>query len=148
MFGLLNRMVGGGSAADAQHFIAELVGRFVKERRGLPGISLTTNTSSLTAIANDYSFDDVFSRQLLALGEKDDVFFGISTSGKSPNILKALDAAKSIGMITIGLLGRDGGPCASHCDIPIIVQHDVTARIQEIHILTIHAICACIDESF
>ena len=125
----------GGSAADAQHFVAELVGRFVKERSGLPAISLTTNNSTMTALANDYSYDDVFARQLNALGIEGDVFFGITTGGKSPNIQKALDAAKKKGIKTIGLLGKGGGLCAPLCDIAIIVPHDTTARIQEVHTL-------------
>ena len=138
----------GGSAADAQHFVAELVGRFVKERRGLPAISLTTNNSTMTALANDYSYDDVFAKQLNALGIEGDIFFGITTGGKSPNIQKALDAAKKKGIKTVGLLGKGGGLCAPLCDIAIIVPHDTTARIQEVHILVIHAICAAIDEVF
>jgi len=138
----------GGSAADAQHFVAEVVGRFQKERRGLPAIALSTNTSTITALANDYSYDGIFARQLDALGTTGDVFFGITTSGKSPNIIKALKIAATKEIPTIGLLGKGGGPCAPICDIPIIVPHNVTARIQEVHILTIHAICAAIDEAF
>ena len=138
----------GGSAADSQHFVAELVGRFQKERDGLPAIALSTNTSSITALANDYSFDEIFSHQLKALGSENDVFFAITTSGRSKNILNALDAAQKIGMRTIGLLGKGGGPAAEQCDISIIVPHDITARIQEIHILTIHTICAYVDENF
>jgi len=138
----------GGSAADSQHFVAELVGRFQKERDGLPAIALSTNTSSITALANDYSFDEIFSHQLKALGCENDVFFAITTSGRSKNILNALDAAQKIGMRTIGLLGKGGGPAAEQCDISIIVPHDITARIQEIHILTIHTICAYVDENF
>ncbi len=138
----------GGSAADAQHFVAEIVGRFQKERRGLPAIALSTNTSSLTAIANDYAYDDVFARQVEALGRKGDIFFGISTSGNSPNIVKALEAAKGLGIFTVGLLGKGGGKCKDLCDIAIVVPHNTTARIQEVHILVIHAICAVVDESF
>ncbi len=138
----------GGSAADSQHFVAEIVGRFQKERRGLPAIALSTNTSSITALANDYSYDEIFSRQLLALGTEGDIFFGISTSGKSPNILSAFRVANEMKLKTIGLLGKGGGKCAEICDIPIVVPHNITARIQEVHILVIHTICAAVDEAF
>ncbi len=138
----------GGSAADSQHFVAELVGRFEKERKGLPALALSTNTSSLTALANDYSYDDVFSRQLTALGKRGDVFFGITTSGNSPNIVKALKSAREMGIKTIGLLGKGGGKCLNLCDVPIVVPHKVTARIQEVHILVIHTICAVVDSEF
>ncbi len=138
----------GGSAADSQHFVAELVGRFEKERRGLPAIALSTNTSSITALANDYSYDEIFSHQVEALGVRGDVFFGISTSGKSPNIVSALKASNKMKLKTVALLGKGGGKCAEICDIPIIVPHDITARIQEIHILVIHTICAAVDEAF
>lgn len=131
----------GGSAADAQHFVAELVGRFEKERKPVPAIALTTNASTITAISNDYSFETVFSRQILALGQKGDVFVGISTSGNSGNIIHAFETAKKVGIRTIGLLGNNGGKCTNLCDIPIIVPHRRTARIQEIHTLIIHAIC-------
>lgn len=138
----------GGSAADAQHFVAEIVGRFQKERRGLPAIALSTNTSSITALANDYSYDEIFSRQLIAIGRAGDIFFGITTSGKSPNIVKALETSRKQGITTIALLGKGGGDCAAMCDFPIIVPHEVTARIQEVHILVIHTICGIIDDAF
>ena len=135
----------GGSAADAQHFVAELVGRFEKERKALPAICLTTNTSTLTAISNDYDYNVVFKRQVEALGEKGDVLLGITTSGNSRNVLMAIEAAKDKGMKTICLTGREGGVAASECDIPIVIKNPVTARIQECHILTIHIICSLID---
>ncbi len=135
----------GGSAADAQHLVAELVGRFQKERKGFPAVALTTNTSLLTALANDYSFEMVFARQVETLGQKGDVFVGISTSGNSANIVAALETAKKIGIFSICLLGRDGGKCAPLCDLPIVVPHHKTARIQEVHILTIHAICDAVE---
>ncbi|MCD6532055.1 SIS domain-containing protein [bacterium] len=135
----------GGSAADAQHFVAELVGRFQRERHGFPAVAITTNTSVLTALANDYSFEKVFSRQIEALARPGDVFVGISTSGNSPNIVSAFETAKSLGIFSIGLLGKGGGKCAGMCDLPIIVPHNKTARIQEAHILIIHAICDAVE---
>lgn len=136
----------GGSAADSQHLAAELVGRFQKERRGLPGIALTTDTSILTAVGNDYGFDRVFSRQVEALARIGDVVVGLSTSGNSPNVVKALEAAKDIGAFTVGLTGRDGGRLAAISDICIKVPAEVTARIQEGHILIGHIVCQLIDE--
>jgi D-sedoheptulose 7-phosphate isomerase len=135
----------GGSAADAQHFIAELVGRFEHERPGLPGISLTTDTSILTAVANDYGYDKIFTRQVEALGVRGDVAFGISTSGKSPNVLAALELARARGLVTIALTGRDGGPIGKAVDVHLNVAESSTARVQEVHITIIHAICALID---
>src|SRR4051812_18377918 len=120
----------GGSAADAQHIAAELSGRFVKERRALPGIALTVDTSALTAIANDYGYDHVFSRQVEALAQPGDLFIGISTSGNSQGILNAFDAATKIGCKTLGFSGRDGGKMNGLCHLNIIVPSNVTARIQ------------------
>ena len=136
----------GGSAADCQHIAAELTGRFVLDRKPLAAVALTTDSSAITAIANDYSFDDVFSRQLIALGGEGDCLLGISTSGDSKNVVKAILAAKEIGMRTIGLTGRDGGKLASICDHCIVVPSEITARIQEAHILIGHAICGSIEE--
>lgn len=136
----------GGSAADAQHLAAELVGRFVRERRSFPAIALTTDSSALTAIGNDYGFEEVFARQLSGLGNPGDVFVGISTSGNSPNVLRALEVAKEKGIISIGLLGRDGGKMKGLSDHSLVVPSDVTARIQEMHILVGHMICEYIDE--
>jgi len=136
----------GGSAADAQHFAAELVGRYKTERNGLPAIALTTDTSVLTAIANDYGYERVFSRQVEALGAKGDLLFLISTSGNSPNLLKAAEKAKTIGIRTIGLLGRGGGKLKNMCDLVFVVPSDNTPRIQEIHSLLIHIICEVVDD--
>ena len=138
----------GGSAADAQHIAAELTGRYVKERKALPAIALTVDTSALTAISNDYGYDSVFSRQVEALANPHDLFIGISTSGNSANILKSLATARAIGCKTIGLSGRDGGKMNDLCDINIIVPDDVTARIQEMHILIGHIFCKAVDEQY
>ncbi len=138
----------GGSAADAQHIAAELTGRYVKERKALPAIALTVDTSALTAISNDYGYESVFSRQIEALANPNDLFIGISTSGNSANILKSLASAKVIGCKTIGLSGRDGGKMNNLCDINIIIPDDVTARIQEMHILIGHIFCKSVDEQF
>ncbi|QXV67368.1 D-sedoheptulose 7-phosphate isomerase [Mucilaginibacter achroorhodeus] len=138
----------GGSAADAQHIAAELSGRFVKERRALPGIALTVDTSALTAIANDYGYDHVFSRQVEALARPDDLFIGISTSGNSQGILNAFSAATNAGCKTLGLSGRDGGKMNSICDLNIVVPANVTARIQEMHILIGHILCKAVDDLF
>lgn len=139
-------MGNGGSAADSQHFAAELVGRFQKERRGLPGIALTTDTSILTAVGNDYGFDQVFARQVEALATPGDVVVGLSTSGNSPNVVQALEAAKELGAIAVGMAGRSGGKLAAICDICLKVPADVTARVQEGHILIGHIVCELIDE--
>jgi D-sedoheptulose 7-phosphate isomerase len=128
----------GGSAADAQHFAAELIGRFELERAAWPAIALTTDTSILSAIGNDYEFEDVFARQVQGLGQKGDVLIGISTSGNSANVLRAAALAKSKGLRTIGLLGRDGGALAAGVDHAVVVGHPRTARIQEGHILILH----------
>src|SRR5579872_1271178 len=138
----------GGSAADAQHIAAELSGRFVKERKALPGIALTTDTSALTSIANDYGYEHVFSRQVEALAQPGDLFIGISTSGNSQGILKALESARKLNCKTLGLSGRDGGKMNGLCDLNIIVPSNVTARIQEIHILIGHILCKAVDDSF
>ena len=138
----------GGSAADAQHFSAELVGRYKKERRGLPAIALTCDSSAVTAWSNDYSFESYFSRAVEALGNKGDLLIGISTSGNSKNVLSALSTAKSLGLSTACLLGCDGGAIASVTDCAIIVPSKVTARIQECHILLIHALCERVDLEF
>src|ERR1700751_4196419 len=128
----------GGSAADAQHIAAELSGRFVKHRKALPGISLTTDTSALTAIANDYGYDHVFSRQVEALAQTGDLFIGISTSGNSQGILNAFDTARNLGCNTLGLSGWTGGKMNGLCDLNVIVPSEITARIQEMHILIGH----------
>jgi D-sedoheptulose 7-phosphate isomerase len=135
----------GGSAADAQHFTAELVGRFAAERRALPAIALTTNQAVLTAWSNDYSFDDVFARQIEAFGSRGDVAFGISTSGNASNVLNALGRARDRGLRTIGLTGAQGGRMAGLCDVLLAVPLMNTARIQEVHLVTYHAICAAVE---
>lgn len=135
----------GGSAADAQHIAAELVGRYKTERRGLPGIALTTDTSALTAIGNDYGYDRIFDRQVESLATKGDLIIGISTSGNSANVLNALKCAKALECTTLGLSGRDGGAMNEVCDINLIVPSDNTPRIQEMHILLGHTICQIID---
>ncbi|MDP9048255.1 MAG: D-sedoheptulose 7-phosphate isomerase [Bacteroidota bacterium] len=138
----------GGSAADAQHIAAELTGRFVKDRKGLPGIALTTDTSALTSIANDYGYAHVFSRQVEALAQPGDLFIGISTSGNSQGILNAFDAAKNAGCKTLGLSGRDGGKMNGLCALNIVIPSNVTARIQEMHILVGHILCKAVDDLF
>jgi D-sedoheptulose 7-phosphate isomerase len=138
----------GGSAADAQHIAAELSGRFFKERRGLPGIALTVDTSALTAIANDYGYEHVFSRQVEALAQPGDLFIGISTSGNSKGILNAFEAAKKLNCKTLGLSGRDGGKMSGLCDLNIVVPSPTTARIQEMHILIGHVLCQAVDDLF
>ena len=138
----------GGSAGDAQHIAAELTGRYKTERRGLPGIALTTDTSALTAIGNDYGYDQVFSRQVEALAQKGDLLIGISTSGNSQNVIKALSLASEMGLKTIGMSGRSGGGMNECCDINLIIPSDDTPRIQEMHITIGHIICQLIDEAF
>jgi D-sedoheptulose 7-phosphate isomerase len=137
----------GGSAADAQHIAAELTGRYKIERKGLPAIALTTDTSAITAISNDYGYKRVFERQVEALANKGDLLIAISTSGNSKNINKALIVAKDIGCRTIGLSGRDGGSMNELCDINIIVPSNDTPRIQEMHILIGHIMCQAVDDS-
>ncbi len=138
----------GGSAADSQHLAAELVGRFQKERRGLPSVALTTDTSILTAIGNDYGYDRIFSRQVEALVNKGDVVIGISTSGNSTNIVEALLKARELGALTVGMTGENGGKMASICDLCIQVPAKVTARIQEAHIMIGHIVCELIEEEY
>jgi len=138
----------GGSAADAQHIAAELSGRFKKERKALAGIALTTDTSALTAIGNDYGFEFVFSRQVEAIGKKGDVLIAISTSGNSQNIINAIKSAKEIGCKIITLTGKDGGKMKEMGDINIIIPSDNTPRIQEMHIMIGHMICNFIDNEF
>jgi len=140
----------GGSAADAQHFAAEMVGRFERERPELPAISLVTDTSILTAIANDYDFAQVFAKQVRALGDAGDVLLAISTSGNSGNVVAAIDAAHERGMRVIALTGKGGGrmgELVTGDDVHLCVPHSVTARIQEVHLLTIHCLCDAVDAS-
>ena len=136
----------GGSAADAQHIAAELVGRFKKERKAMPALALTVDSSSLTALGNDYGFDTIFERQVEALANKNDAVIGISTSGNSENIIRAVNKANSIGAFTIGLLGNDGGKLKDAVNLPIIIPSNDTARIQEVHITIGHIICEIIEE--
>lgn len=136
----------GGSAADAQHFAAELVGRYGFDRPSLPALALTTDTSNLTAIGNDYGYDHVFSRQLEGMGQKGDLFIGISTSGNSQNILNAFASAKEKGITTVALTGRDGGKMAQVADYTLIVPSNATPRIQESHLLIEHMICDAIEK--
>lgn len=138
----------GGSAADAQHFAAELIGRYKSERRGLSAIALTTDTSTLTAIGNDYGYDRVFERQVESLAIKGDLIIGISTSGNSENVVKALRLAKKLNCKTVGLTGKTGGAMCEVSDINIVIPSNDTARIQEMHILIIHIICQIIDNAF
>jgi D-sedoheptulose 7-phosphate isomerase len=138
----------GGSAADAQHIAAELVGRYLRERQPLPAVALTTNTSILTAIGNDYDFTQVFARQVRAMVTSRDAVVGISTSGKSPNVLEALRAAREIGALTVGFTGMSGQPMVSQSDLCLCVPSTETPRIQEAHILAWHIICDLIERSF
>ncbi len=138
----------GGSAADAQHIAAELSGRYKSERKALAGIALTTDTSALTAIGNDYGFERVFDRQVEALAQDGDVLLALSTSGNSENIIHAINRAKELGCATIGLSGKDGGAMCQLCDINIIVPSSDTPRIQEMHILIGHIFCQAIDDTF
>lgn len=137
----------GGSAADAQHLAAELTGRFLKERKSLSALALTTNSSVLTAIGNDYSFDDIFARQIEGIGSPNDVAFGISTSGNSSNVLRAVKLAREMKMVTVGLTGKTGGKLRSVVDRCICIPSDQTPRIQEAHILTGHILCELIEET-
>ena len=139
----------GGSAADSQHFSAELLNRFERERPGLAGIALTTDTSTLTSISNDYEYNEIFSKQVRALGRAGDVLLAISTSGNSPNVMRAIDAAHEKGIHVVALTGRDGGKMARQLkpgDVEIRVPAKVTARIQEVHLLALHCLCDLIDQ--
>ena len=135
----------GGSASDSQHIAAELTGRFLKDRRPLAAVALTTDTSALTSIANDYSFDEVFSRQVMGLGSRGDCLLAISTSGNSRNVVRAVEEARAAGVHVIGLLGRDGGALRALCDVAIVVPSATTARIQEAHIFIGHTLCAMVE---
>lgn len=136
----------GGSAADAQHIAAELVGRYGFDRPSIPSLALTTDTSNLTAIGNDYGYDKVFSRQLEGMGNEGDIFFGISTSGNSQNVINAFESAKAKGITTVALVGKDGGKMAQMADIAIIAPSNATPRIQESHILIGHILCDIIEK--
>ena len=138
----------GGSAADAQHIAAELVGRYKVERKGLPAIALTTDTSAITSIGNDFGYNHIFDRQVEALANKSDVVIGISTSGKSDNIISALKLASKLNCITIGFSGQDGGEMNEICNINLVVPSEDTPRIQEMHIVIGHTICHLIDQEF
>lgn len=135
----------GGSAADCQHIAAEFVNRFEMERPPLPAIALTTDTSVITSIGNDYSYDDIFTKQVKAIGLEGDVLLAISTSGNSPNVLSAVDAAKDMDIYTIGMAGRDGGKLRDISDICLVAKSERTARVQESHILAGHIICKLVD---
>jgi D-sedoheptulose 7-phosphate isomerase len=137
----------GGSAADAQHLAAELSGRFLRERPSLAGFALTTNTSVLTAIGNDYSFDEIFARQVHGIGSRDDIAFAITTSGNSPNVLRAVETAREKRLVTVGLTGGTGGKLRAAVDHCICIPSDRTPRIQEAHILTGHILCELIEET-
>ena len=139
-------MGNGGSAADAQHFAGEIVSRFRMERPALPALALSTDTSIITAIGNDYGFERIFSRQVEALAVPGDAVIGISTSGNSPNVQKALEVARQAGCTTIGLLGKDGGSIKALCDIPLIIPSNDTPRVQEGHITVIHILCDLIEQ--
>jgi D-sedoheptulose 7-phosphate isomerase len=136
----------GGSAADSQHLAAEFTGRFISKKQPLPAIALTTDTSAITAIGNDFSFDEIFSRQVNALGVKGDLLFAISTSGNSANVLKAVEESKKIGIKSIGLLGNDGGKLSEICDHSIVIKSNITSRIQEAHIFIGHLVCESVDD--
>lgn len=136
----------GGSAADSQHFAAELVGRFKLERKGLPAIALTTDSSVLTCMGNDYGYDSIFRRQVEALGKKGDVLIGFSTSGNSKNVIDAIDEGKKNGLITIGFLGKDGGKLKKMVDYDFTFNYSETARVQEHHLMTYHLICEFVEK--
>jgi D-sedoheptulose 7-phosphate isomerase len=137
----------GGSAADAQHIAAELVGRFAYDRPGIAAIALTTDTSALTSIGNDYGFEQLFLRQVEALGVRGDVFIAMSTSGRSANVVRALDAARSRQIVTVGLTGREGGDMRERCDLLLCVPGDTTARIQQGHMVAGHIVCALVERA-
>jgi len=136
----------GGSAADAQHLVAELVGRFETDRRPFSAVALTADSSVLTTIGNDYGYEQIFARQIAGLGRRGDVAFGISTSGRSRNVELALEAARGRGMVTIALTGRDGGPIGANADIHLNVAESSTARTQEVHRTILHAVCAIVEK--
>ena len=135
----------GGSAADAQHLASELIGRLVRDRRAIAGLALSTDSSALTCIANDFGYDEVFARQVAGLGRAGDVLVAISTSGNSMNVIRAVEVAKPMGITTVGLLGRTGGQLGGLVDLPIIVPSEETARIQEAHIFLGHVLCTLIE---
>lgn len=137
----------GGSAADSQHIAAEMAGRFVKDRRPLAAVALSTDTSTMTCIANDYTFDEVFSRQVMGLGVRGDCLLAISTSGNSRNVIRAAEAARAADIGVVGLLGKGGGPLRELCDVAIVVPSQITARIQEAHIFIGHTLCALVEEA-
>jgi len=136
----------GGSASDSQHFASELVGRFEKNRKGFPAICLSNDSYAITAISNDFGFENVFARQIEALGVSGDILIAISTSGSSANVIKAVNKAKSLGIFCIGLLGREGGELHNMVDLSLLVNNPRTARIQEMHIMIIHMICELIED--
>lgn len=138
----------GGSAADSQHMAAEFIGRFQKERKALAAIALTTDSSILTALTNDYSGEIIFARQIEGLGQVGDMAFGISTSGHSKNVIEGIRQAKKMGLKTVSLTGNDGGPLAKECDISLVVPSKVTARIQESHLFIYHTICELVENQF
>ena len=137
----------GGSAADAQHIAAEWIGKFHRDRRPLPAVALTTDTSILTAVGNDYGFDQIFTRQIRALGQKGDIAVAISTSGNSSNVLNATDTAREAGMVTVGLTGRDGGSLGRKVHYHLNVPHQSSARIQEVHIMVGHVLCELVEDN-
>lgn len=137
----------GGSAADSQHIAAEMAGRFVNDRRPLAAVALSTDTSTMTCIANDYTFDEVFSRQVMGLGVRGDCLLAISTSGNSRNVIRAAEAARPAGVHVIGLLGKGGGALLELCDVSIVIPSQTTARIQEAHIFVGHTLCALVEEA-
>jgi len=138
----------GGSAADAQHFAAEIVGRFIRERRGYPAIALTTDTSVITSIGNDYGFEFIFERQVEAIAVKKDLFIGISTTGNSKNIIRGIERAKNMGVMTVAFLGNEGGEIAGIADLNIIVPSHSTPRIQEVHTMLVHIISEEVEKNF
>lgn len=137
----------GGSAADSQHLAAEFTGRFIKDRAPLAAMALSTDSSALTCIGNDYSFDEVFARQVTGLGRRGDCLLAISTSGNSRNVIRAVEAARAANMCVVGLLGRDGGALLNLCDVPIVVPSQSTARIQEAHIFIGHTLCGLVEHA-
>lgn len=138
-------MGNGGSAADSQHIAAEIVGRFKKERKGMPAIALTTDTSILTSVGNDYGYDYIFARQIEALCRPEDLVIGITTSGNSANVVRAMEAAKEIGAVTVGLTGGTGGKLNAICDFNLVMPSSVTARVQEAHIFVGHSLCEILE---